>query len=240
MKLLRLTLAISIIIISLTGCYKLPATGIKAITPQPKVTPTIVIMGSSTAAGGGANPIDSAWAYRLQSTVNKTSTKANFINLAYEGYTTYQAMPTGNVTASRPSPDTSRNITKALSYHPTLVMLSYPSNDIALNFTDAEILSNYAKLTHMLDSAKVQYIIFSTQPRDFTDINQRMRLKTLNDEIINVYSYHVNNFLDQLSTSTYSIKPAYEAGDGIHVNDAGHAVILNATLQQPIFMNVVQ
>ena len=238
MKLLKLTLAI-LIITYLSSCYKLTPTDSQG-NPQPKVTPTIVIMGSSSAAGGGANPIDSAWAYRLQATVNQTSTKAKFINLAYGGYTTYEAQATGSVTASRPAPDTARNITKALSYHPTLVLVSYPSNDIASNFTDTEILNNYAKLTHLLDSAKVQYIIFSTQPRDFPDATQRMRLKTINDKIIAAYTYRVNNFLDQLSTSTYSIKPQYEAGDGIHINNAGHAVILNATLQQPIFMNVVK
>jgi lysophospholipase L1-like esterase len=197
-------------------------------------------MGSSSAAGGGANPIDSAWAYRLQAIVNANGIKANFTNLAYGGYTTYQGMPAGNKVASRPAPDTARNINKALSYKPTLVMLSYPSNDIANNYTDDEILSNYAKLTHLLDSAKVQYIIFSTQPRDFTDINQRMRLKTLNDKIISVYTYHVNDFLNLLSTPAYSIKPQYEAGDGIHLNNAGHAIIFNATLKQPIFMNVIQ
>jgi len=238
MKLLKLTLAI-LIITYLSSCAKL-ALNDSTGTPQPKVTPTIVIMGSSSAAGVGATPIDSCWAHRLQATVNQTSTKANFINLAYGGYTTYEAQATGSITASRPAPDTARNITKALSYHPTLVMICYPSNDIAWNFTDDEILNNYAKLTHLLDSAKVQYIIFSTQPRDFPDTTQRMRLKTLNDKIIAVYSYHVNNFLDQLSTPTYSIKPQYESGDGIHLNNAGHAVILNATLQQPIFMNVVK
>ncbi len=238
MKLLKLTLAI-LIITYLSSCAKL-ALNDSTGTPQPKVTPTIVIMGSSSAAGVGANPVDSCWAHRLQATVNQASTKANFINLAYGGYTTYEAQATGSVTASRPAPDTARNITKALSYHPTLVMISYPSNDIAWNFTDDEILNNYAKLTHLLDSAKVQYIIFSMQPRDFTDAAQRMRLKTLNDKIISVYTFHVNNFLDQLSTATYSIKPQYESGDGIHLNNAGHAVILNATLQQPIFMNVVK
>jgi acyl-CoA thioesterase-1 len=240
MKLLKLTLAI-FFITYLSGCYKLAATDSQGTPqPQPKVTPTIVIMGSSSAAGEGANPIDSSWANRLQATVNQTSTKAKFINLAYGGYTTYEAQATGSVTASRPAPDTARNITKALSLHPTLVLLSYPSNDIAWNFSDTEILNNYAKLTHLLDSAKVQYIIFSTQPRDFPDSTQRMRLKTLNDKIISIYTYRVNNFLDQLSTPTYSIKPQYEAGDGIHLNNAGHAVIFNATLQQPIFMNVVQ
>ncbi|MDB5010407.1 MAG: hydrolase family protein [Mucilaginibacter sp.] len=206
----------------------------------PKVPPTIIILGSSTAAGIGASPIDSAWAYRLQSAVNKTQEKARFINLAYSGYTLYQAMPNGYQVTGRPLPDTARNITKALSYHPNMIMISFPTNDIASYYSDDEIINNYAKLTHMLDSAKVAYIIFSTQPRSFTDINQSMRLKSVNDKIKSLYTTHYNDFLDQLSTSTYSIKPLYSAGDGIHLNNAGHWVIFNATLNHPILIKVLQ
>ncbi len=208
-------------------------------TAKSKSIPTIVILGSSTAAGTGADPIDSAWANRVAASVNKTTVKANFINLAFGGYTTYDVMPSGWKVANRPTPDTTRNLSKALSYKPALVILSLPSNDIAMNYSDDEILSNYAVITHKLDSAKVQYIIFSTQPRDFADLNQRMRLKTINDKIIAVYSYRVNDFLTTLSTSTYSIKPQYSAGDGIHLNDAGHAIIANATLKDAVFLAVV-
>jgi len=205
-----------------------------------RATPVVVILGSSTAAGTGANPIDSAWAYRLASTYKDNTHKATFINLAVDGNTLYQAMPSGNYVAGRPVPDTTANINRALQYHPNLVMLSFPSNDIAANYSDNEILNNYAKLASMLDSAKVEYIIFSTQPRDFSDPAQRMRLKTLNDEIKAIYTYHVNDFLDQLSTSTYSINPLYSAGDGIHINNAGHAIIYNATIKHPIFIKVVE
>jgi lysophospholipase L1-like esterase len=91
----------------------------------------------------------------------------------------------------------------------------------------------------MLDSAKVQYIIFGDQPRNFPDLYQRYREKTLNDTIKNVYSIHVNDFFAPLSTSTYTINPIYSAGDGIHLNNSGHALIMNATLKQPIFMEVM-
>src|ERR1700761_7858351 len=140
--------------------------------PQPKTTPNIVILGSSTAAGEGANPIDSAWAYKLQLTINAGGTKANFTNLAVPGYVTYQAMPTGYIVANRPAPDTAKNITKALSLKPTMVMICFPTNDIADEYTDAEIMNNFAVMTHMLDSAKVPYILFGTQPRNFTDVNE--------------------------------------------------------------------
>jgi|SRR5665213_407986 len=239
MKQLRLLL-ILFATVCFVACKKIPLAEQATVTTstKPKPIPTVVILGSSTAEGVGANPIDSSWSYRLQAAVNQNGIKANFVNLAFGGYTTYQAMPTGYNVSGRPAPDTARNITRALSYHPALVIIDFPSNDIADNYTDQEIVNNYNRMARMLDSAKVQYIIFSTQPRNFSDPNQRMRLKTLNDTVKSVYTYHVNDFLDQLSTSTYSIKPQYESGDGIHVNNAGHAVIFNATLNQSVFISV--
>lgn len=235
MKLLKLQLLL-LLAIGFTACKK----DQPAISPKPATIPTVVILGSSTAEGFGANPPDSAWANRLNAAVNKSGIRAKFINLAFGGYTTYDISPTGSAAvAGRPAPDTARNVTKALTYHPGLVIISLPSNDIAYSYTDDEILANYANITQPLEAAKVPYIIFSTQPRDFSDANERMRLKTINDKIKSVYTFHVNDFLDQLSTATYSINPMYECGDGIHVNDAGHRVIFNATIKQAIFVSTI-
>ncbi|MGZ3778302.1 MAG: SGNH/GDSL hydrolase family protein [Mucilaginibacter sp.] len=236
MKFLRLPLLLPAIV-CIAACSK-SSNGPTPI-PTPKVTPTVVILGSSTAAGDGAKPLDSAWSYHIKDIVNKNGTKANFINLAVAGYTTYQALPTGYHTANRPAPDSNANITKALSLKPTLVLLSFPSNDIANNYTGTETMKNYAVMVHLLDSAKVQYVIFGNQPRNFTNYNQRLREKTLNDTIKNVYTIHVNDFFSALSTNTYLINPAYSAGDGIHLNNSGQDLILTATLKQPIFMEVV-
>lgn len=234
MKSIRLPLLLPAIV-CLAACSKFSGGPI----PTPKVTPTIVILGSSTAAGEGAKPLDSAWAYRIQGVVNKNSTKAKFINLAVAGYTTYQAMPTGYNVANRPAPDSNANITKALSLKPTLVLISFPSNDIADNFPGKEILFNFEKMAHMLDSANVQYIVFGTQPRNFPTYNQRYREKTLNDTINKFFTIHANDFFDPLTTADYLINPLYSAGDGIHLNNSGQAIIMNATLKQPIFMEVV-
>lgn len=234
MKKFKTPLLIACILL-VAACNKLS----NNIVPSPvnqKTKPaslTIVILGSSTAQGFGANPIDSSWAKKLQVAVNKT-TLANFINLAYEGYTTYNVLPSNCIIHGKPTPDTARNITKALLYKPNLVLISLPNNDIAANYTNMEILSNFQRLTHVLDSVKVPYIIFGTQPRDFSAATERMQLKTLNDTLKSVYSYHVNDFLMSLSTSTYSIKSTMEYGDGIHLNNAGHTVIFNSTLQHPI------
>jgi len=236
MKSLKLSLILFVIVCS-AACKKDALTNFNSNSPQ--AVHTVVILGSSTAAGTGATPPDSAWAARVQAAVSKSGIKANFVNLAVGGYTTYEAAPSGYSVANRPAPDTAHNITKALLYKPDLVILNFPSNDIADGYSDDEILANYAAITHKLDSAKVQYIIFSTQPRDFPDASERMRLKTINDKVIAVYPSRVNDFLDQLSTSTYSINPIYSAGDGIHLNNAGHLLIANATLKNSVFVQVI-
>jgi len=246
MKKFRLELLVALMIFS--GCSKLTdapkpnnaSTGSNGSASHNQ-TPTIVILGSSTAAGFGASCSDSSWANKLNVAVNTNgSTHAKFINLAYGGYTTYNVLPAGDVPDGKPSADTARNITKALSYKPSLVMISLPNNDVADGFTNAEIINNYKTLTHLLDSANVSYIIFSTQPRDFTDSNQRMQLKTLNDAVKQVYTSHVNDFLDALSTADYHIKPKLEYGDGIHLDDAGHTIIYNSVLKNPILQSVIK
>lgn len=223
-----------------SACSKFSGGSNPQPAPLPQGPPLVVILGSSTAAGEGANPIDSAWAYRIQGVVSQNGSKATFTNLAVPGYTTYQAMPTGYHVTNRPAPDTAANITKALSLKPSLVIISFPSNDIANNYKGTEIMYNFGVMTHMLDSAKVQYIVFGMQPRNFPTYNQRYREKTLNDTIVNVYTVHANDFFAPLSTNTYMINPAYSAGDGIHLNNSGQALIMNATLKQPVFMDAVR
>ncbi len=232
MKLFRISLLFAAI--CFVSCDKLQNV-VNPPAPPQKVTPNVVILGSSTAAGEGVNPIDSSWVNRMISTVSHDGIKAKFTNLAVPGYTTYQAMPNGFSAASRPAPDTAHNISKALSLKPTLVLINYPTNDIAADYTDDEILSNYATITHMLDSANVQYVIFSTQPRNFPTAGQRLGLKTFDDKAKTVYTIHYNDFLDQLSNPDFSIKTIYSAGDGIHLNNAGQAVIYNATMAHPMF-----
>lgn len=223
----------------IAGCKKNTATP-QPVTTKSAATPIVVVLGSSTAEGIGATPADSCWADRLQAEITSINPKAQFFNLAMEGYTTYQAMPTGFSAANRPLPDTARNITKALSYKPMLVLISFPSNDISAGYSYSEIVRNYNVITQGLDSAKIAYIIFSTQPRNFAAQSQRMRLKGLNDTVKSVFSTRVNDFLDTLSTSTYDIKAGFDSGDGIHLNDAGHTVIFNYTQAHPIFKNFLQ
>lgn len=201
---------------------------------------TIVIIGSSTAAGVGATPSDSAWVNRVRlATLNNKKT-LYYINLAVAGFTTYQGMPDGYVNNDRPATDTAKNITKALSYHPALVIITYPTNDIANDYTDDEIMGNYKEMVRLLDSAKVNYIVFGTQPRDFAETARRARLKTLNDKIKAVYAAHFNDNFEAFATADLNIKPALSFGDGVHVNNAGHYMIVQSVLANPVFQNIIK
>ncbi|MFD2147520.1 SGNH/GDSL hydrolase family protein [Mucilaginibacter antarcticus] len=163
--------------------------------------------------------------------------KSNFVNLAYGGFTTYHVLPSGCTAPEKIQPDTARNITKALSYKPTLVIISLPNNDVANNYTNKEIVENFGKLTHILDSSKIQYIVFSTQPRDFTTLEQRRQITTLNDTLKAVYGYHFNDFLAALSDTDYFIKPEVAYGDAVHINNAGHTIIFNAISKHALLTN---
>jgi acyl-CoA thioesterase-1 len=194
-------------------------------------TKNIVILGSSSAFGTGCTPIDSAWANKLKDRFKNIK----FTNLAVGGYVTYTALPTGDRTESRPTPDSSHNLTKALSFHPDLVLLSFPTNDIANGYSDAEIINNYERIVKVLTEAKISYLIFGTQPRDFAILSLRYRLKSLNEKLKNIYSSNYFDYLDSISTPSYEIRPEYSSGDGIHLNNKGHGIIFRQLLSNSLF-----
>ncbi len=201
-----------------------------------KDTASIVIIGSSTAAGMGATPLDSSWANRVKAYAKATSKKTVlFENLAVVGFTTYHAMPTGYAKAGRPAVVPTNNITAAFTYHPTLVIVSFSSNDVASDFTDEEILANYGEITRLLDSAKVKYIVFGNTPRNFPDMAHRSRLQTMNGKIQAMYPSQFNNIYDTLATPDLFIKPELAYTDGIHLNNTGHYIVMQSVLALDIF-----
>jgi acyl-CoA thioesterase-1 len=200
----------------------------------------IVIIGASTAAGKGATPIDSSWVNRLIRTTANNPTPLNYTNLAKGGLTSYAGMPTGfNAPTGRPAPDNEANITKALSLHPDLVMITFPSNDIANGYSGDEVIKNYAVIAHLLDSAKVPFIMFGAQPRDLKDEARRLALKQLSSRIASIYTIQSNDYFDLLSKPDYMIKNELAAGDGIHVNNKGHYLILQTVLNHPVFQKII-
>src|SRR5687767_836061 len=117
----------------------------------------IVILGSSTAAGGGASNFDSSWARRLQAEYRKNINPADpdtvIINHAVGGYVSYRIMPDNFIPPpNRPLPDINNNVTKALSYNPDIIIISLPSNDIASGYPEVEIMNNFRYLNQVIAS----------------------------------------------------------------------------------------
>lgn len=202
-------------------------------------TPTIVILGSSSAKGKGASTSSKAWVELMKVRLKKDNKVVKVVNLSEGGYTTYHIMPDGNKVANRPAPDKARNITKALSYKPFLIIINLPTNDIDKKYTDKEILNNYAKLRNIVVKENVNYLVTGTQPRNFTENSQRTRLLELNEQMNALDPAHIVDVLKKLSIQSFKIKKAYAYSDGIHPNDKGHAVINGYIFNAPLFKQLM-
>jgi len=196
----------------------------------------LVVIGSSSAFGTGCSPIDSSWVNRFKAQFKSIEV----VNLAANGYSTYCALPSGYSIPFRPKPDNFRNVTKALSLSPNLVLISFPTNDVALNYTDEEIINNYSRIVSVLNGAKIDYLILSTQPRDFLASEKRTRLKLLNDKLQAIYSSHYYDFFGEIATLSFKIKSDLAAGDGIHLNNKGHRLIFNGLIKNIKIKSFVQ
>jgi acyl-CoA thioesterase I len=206
-------------------------------TTFPPGEKVVVILGSSTAFGIGANPVDSSWPNRLAARFIKDNKKIAVVNLAQSGFTTYNVLPTAIPGAMhRPEPDGNRNVMKALSYKPDLIIINLPSNDFENNYSDNEILTNYKKITEEIISMNVTFLITSTQPRNFFDFNKRKRLKLFNSKMNDEYPINFLDYYDNLSDASYNIKALFNCGDGIHLNNTGHEIIYEQLFKNKLLL----
>ena len=220
----------------------LPISDGKKVDPSYKrgnTTATIVILGSSTAAGKGASSSTKSWVELMKAKLKKDNKTVYVVNLGEAGFTTYHIMPNGNGVKNRPQPVLTKNISKALAYKPFLVIINLPTNDVEKAYTDEEILGNYAKLRSKLVSANVNYIFTGTQPRNFSVESKRSRLLSLNEKLAAMDPAHVVDVLKKLSLENFKIKPTFAFTDGIHPNDKGHAVINGYVFNAPLFKQLL-
>lgn len=190
---------------------------------------TIVVLGSSTAAGTGPSPVDSAWVWRYRRYVQSVNPASQVINLAQGGYSTYHMMPTGYTPPpGRPSPDTLKNITRALTFNPDAIIINFPSNDVSQGFSVAEQLRNDSTVWAIAQNAGVPVWISTTQPKNFGvgSVNTQKQIQ-VKDSLLARYGSHVLDFWTVIADSNGQIVPAYNSGDGTHLNNAGHWILFN-------------
>lgn len=189
----------------------------------------IVVIGSSTAEGTGASTLAKSWVSLYAEELYKNDTRMNVINLGKGGYTTYKVLPTGStipagVTATI---DTDRNITKALSYNPIAIIINMPSNDTANGYTVADQMANYNTIHHDAFINGVPLWIATSQPRNFSDLTKIQDQIAVRDAILTAYPILAINFWSDIAETDGTILNGLNSGDGVHLNDVGHAILFN-------------
>ena len=201
----------------------------------------IVIMGSSTAVGTGASSTANSWAGRTQAhfrqnTTDGLDTIVN--NIAASGYTTYHEMPTGFIPAiaGRPLPDPNRNVTRALSFSPDVVIINLPSNDVTQGYSKKETMDNFRLMYQAITASGAKCYITTTQPRNVNPV-LRDSLWRLVDSVNSNFGNHAIDFWSDLVSTDglFLIRPEVSAGDGIHINDLGHNLVFQQVSDKNIF-----
>ncbi len=190
----------------------------------------VVILGSSTAAGEAARPLDNSWANLYRRHLSTAVPLSEVVNLGVGGLTTFNVMPTGyvppspwNTAANQPSQ--SNNITHALSLSPSLIIINLPTNDCALDVPTATQIANYDRIIQEAQTAGVPIYITTSQPRNM-DLASRTLLIQMKDLILSRYGSRAIDFWSGLADAGGSILPAYNF-DGTHLNTAGHAILFD-------------
>lgn len=195
---------------------------------------TVVIIGSSTAAGMGASSPAASWAGRVSAAAAQRCPETRIVNLAVSGYTTWQGMPAAaSRPAGRPNSDPAHNVEAAIALHPDLVMILFPSNDAASKFPLSETLANQTVLRDSVRAAGAVDLIIGPFPRSFTDSDSIRLMTGLRDQLPAIGAPRYVALWDALAATDSSVQAQYAAGDGIHLNDSGHAVIAQRVQASP-------
>ena len=199
----------------------------------------IVVLGSSTSAGAGASVADSAWVNRYRKHVQALDPTAYVLNLGVGGYTTYDIQASDFVAPSgRPAPKVNNNITYALTYEPSAIIINMPSNDATGGFTVTEQMANFRRIAGIAAANNIPLWLTTTQPRNLTAQSGRDNLMIVRDSILAQYGPRAINVFNDLGEADGSLKPIYNSGDGIHLNDLGHKLIFDKVVASGLWASL--
>ncbi|MCK7558093.1 SGNH/GDSL hydrolase family protein [Chitinophaga sedimenti] len=201
----------------------------------------LVIVGSSTAAGWtGPSHIDSSFGRRLKRHLEAIHPDWRVYNIASSGINSYSVQPTWYKPPvipgdSRPSPDPSINITRAINeYSPDAILISLPSNDAASGYPLSEQQANFNRIWATADSMNIAVWVTSTQPRDQMWGAPRQPLMDMRDWLATRFGAKYIDFWTGFANSDGTINPTYAYGDGIHLNNAAHKIMFDRVAAEGI------
>ncbi|MCD0420824.1 SGNH/GDSL hydrolase family protein [Rubrivivax sp. JA1024] len=180
------------------------------------------VLGSSTAAGVGASD-GKNWVTTLGSAMQPHGVRID--NLARAGLQSSQALPSGSTPPGQPAPLEGANVDAALALRPKLVLLSFPTNDAVAGVPAQMTVANWKAVAAAAAEAGAATLVLSTQPRNHLSANQLETLRETDRLGQAAFGECWVALREALSDSAGGIAAAYRAGDGIHLNDAGHALV---------------
>jgi lysophospholipase L1-like esterase len=238
-----LRLTVGVLLSALGACRKSERLADAQLARDPVVRSAprrIVVLGSSTSAGVGPREPEDAYVPRYAAILSRQFPDFTVTNLAVGGQTTYHIQPTGFVPPpNRPAPAAGANISAALALDPDAILVHLPSNDTAANIPAREQIENFVRVAKLADDAKVPVWLGSTQPRNLT-ATQIVTQRRVREAILNRFGRRALDFFTPLATPLGRLKAEYDAGDGTHLNAAGHTILLKIVLGARIPQSVLQ
>ena len=200
---------------------------------------TIVVLGSSTAAGTGPTDTRNAWVNRYRRKVQSLNGYHKVINIAVGGYTTYELLPTGTVVPKdKPQPSTKHNTTMALSLNPDAVLINLPSNDAAKGFSLQEQLDNYTKICQPFYDRGIPVWVSTPQGRNMEKPKQLVQKKMVDATHIR-FGRKTLDFWRGLAHWSGGVSKKYDSGDGVHMNAEAHRLLFEEVWKKDV-LGVVQ
>ena len=192
-------------------------------------TTALAVLGSSTAAGTGASQASRSWVGLLQAWLAKTK-GGNIINLAAPGVLSTSALCTQQVNSNISeliSP--TRNVDRALKLGAKHLILSFPSNDTTHGMSAEQTISNFLDMRLCAQSNdKVHIAVMSSLPRNGLTKQQNAAIAQIDAAMLKEFGGCYINVRSALADTDHeSIRHDVSAGDGVHFNNAGHAIIFS-------------
>jgi acyl-CoA thioesterase I len=185
--------------------------------------PRWLVLGSSTAAGVGASA-GVSWAARLDTALRARGARLD--NRARSGAVTYSALPaTAPRPAGRPASDPAQDVEASLQTAAHAVILAFPSNDAVNGYTADETAANLLLVREVARRHGAAVIVLSSQPRDGTGASARAAMRAVDAALGAELGPCFVAVHAALADANDGIDQRYGAGDGIHLNNAGHTLV---------------
>lgn len=188
------------------------------ISLEPFAQKKIVVLGSSTAAGGGASNYSNSWVGKLTTYLQSLNPQNIVINLGVGGYTTGSVMPTGCGCGEV----STNNITQAFTHNPDVIIVNLPSNDASFGVPFATTMARFRLLRDLSISRGIEFWLTTSQGRNESQSIRQVLIDT-RDSIIAQFPNRFIDFWTTVVNPDGTINNTYNV-DGIHVNDLAHEI----------------